>query len=354
MDVPEARGDISAAAAAALSSGHDLSNNQIQGLRNTLALVGDVLRDDDLQIALCMLYELHYRDFDDAAYDMEWSPGLISLRGWLERAHEAALRRHVGRPTAAMLNRPLADVMFELAAPADGPDLSGFMARTATAAQYRELLIHRTAYHSKEADPYTWVIPRLTGEAKSAMVEIQSDEYGNGRLERMHQQLFNRSLRAMDLDDSYGAYVDDLPATTLAAANTVSFFGLNRRMRGALAGHFGGLEMTSSIPNRKYGNGLRRLGYSRDATWFFDEHVEADAVHEQLAVRRLCEGIVKQEPALHSDVLFGAMTYLWLEDRVAESMISAWTEGVSSLRQRGSDRTSPDPANVALSLAGPT
>ena len=44
--------------------------------------------------------------------------------------------------------------------------------------------------------------------------------------------------------------------------------------------------MTSTLPNRRYGNGLRRLGARRRRDRYFDEHVEADAVHEQVAVGR--------------------------------------------------------------------
>lgn len=40
--------------------------------------------------------------------------------------------------------------------------------------------------------------------------------------------------------------------------------------------------MTSSIPNTRYAEGLRRLGFDRDAPLFFDEHVTADAVHETI------------------------------------------------------------------------
>jgi Iron-containing redox enzyme len=50
-----------------------------------------------------------------------------------------------------------------------------------TLAQLREFAIHRSAYQLKEADPHTWAIPRLTGAVKAAMVEIQADEYGDGR-----------------------------------------------------------------------------------------------------------------------------------------------------------------------------
>ena len=63
----------------------------------------------------------------------------------------------------------------------------------------------------------------------------------------------------------------------------MTLFGLHRRLRGAIAGHLAAFEMTSSLPNRTYGDGFRRLGFGGDVTGYFDEHVEADAVHEQIA-----------------------------------------------------------------------
>ena len=51
-----------------------------------------VLHDEDGQLALWILYELHYRGFDDVSDDREWDPGLIGLRGVLERGFERELR----------------------------------------------------------------------------------------------------------------------------------------------------------------------------------------------------------------------------------------------------------------------
>ena len=103
------------------------------------------------------------------------------------------------------------------------------MAKKATAEQLREFLIHKSLYQLKEADPHTWAIPRLTGRAKAALVEIQADEYGGGRPERMHSALFARTMRGLGLNDSYGGYVDVVPAITLASVNMMSLFGLNRQ-----------------------------------------------------------------------------------------------------------------------------
>src|SRR3954453_19125102 len=117
-------------------------------------------------------------------------------------------------------------------------------------------MVHRSAYQLKEADPHTWAIPRLHGGPKGAMVEVQADEYGGGRPERIHAQLFADSMSALGLDAGYGAYLDHLPAPTLATVNLMSLFGLHRRLRGAIVGHLALFEMTSSLPNRRYARGM--------------------------------------------------------------------------------------------------
>ena len=109
-------------------------------------------------------------------------------------------------------------------------------------------------------------------------------------------------------------------------------FGLHRRRRGALVGHLAAFEMTSSIPNRRYGNALRRLGYGRDVTHFYDEHVEADAVHENIAAWDLAGGLAAAEPDVAADILFGARALLQVEARWARHLTESWEQGESSLR----------------------
>jgi hypothetical protein len=163
--------------------------------------------------------------------------------------------------------------------------------------QVLEFLVHRSAYQLKEADPHSWAIPRLAGAPKAALVEIQADEYGGGRPERVHARLFADAMDALGLDSTYGAYLDHIPGVTLATVNLMSLCGLHRRLRGAITGHLALFEMTSSIPNRRYAAGLRRLGVEDPrALAFFDEHVEADAVHEQIAAVDLAGGLARMEP----------------------------------------------------------
>ena len=104
-------------------------------------------------------------------------------------------------------------------------------------------------------------------------------------------------MRGLGLNSEFGAYIESLPAITLASVNMMSFFGLHRRLRGSIAGHLAIYEMTSSIPNARYARGFRRPGFDSPVT-DYDEHVEADAVHEQIAGRDLAGGLIEQDPSI--------------------------------------------------------
>jgi hypothetical protein len=98
-------------------------------------------------------------------------------------------------------------------------------------------------------------------------------------------------------------------------------------------GHLALFEMTSSIPNRRYAAALRRLGFGEDATAFFDEHVMADAVHENIAAVDLAGGLAAQQPELGPDVLWGARALAALEGRWSRHLLSRWESGQTSLRE---------------------
>ena len=286
---------------------------------------------EDFQLALYLLYELHYRGFREVDERWEWQPSLIALRCDLEADFEASLRERLSESDGLPAPGAVGETILRLIERDDGPQLSVFMERHATLEQFREFLIHRSAYQLKEADPHSWAIPRLEGAAKAALVEVQADEYGGGRPERVHSTLFAKAMSALDLDPSYGAYLDRIPAITLATVNLMSLFGLHRRLRGAIVGHLAGFETTSPLPNGRYAKGLRRLGLGDDALDFFDEHVEADSVHENIAVYDMAQGLAQAEPDTTGNILFGVRALLHLDARFAEHLLARWEDGRSSL-----------------------
>jgi hypothetical protein len=292
--------------------------------------VADPLADDDLQLALYLCYELHYRSFPGVHPGWEWNPSLLAARGAMEECFFGALEEEV--PRQPVDPAEVGDVLFRLEAEDDGVSLSRHLEVEAGIEEFREFVI-RSFYQLKESDPHSWAIPRLTGAAKTALLEVQNDEYGGGRPERMHSRLFAKTMRELGLEDRENAYLAHAPGATLATVNLMSGFGLHRSRRGAIVGHLAMFEMTSAQPNRRYGNALRRLGFGVEATDFFDEHVEADAVHENIAAYDLAGGLARQEPELADDILFGARALLRLEDRFGRRLLAAWEEGESSLFQ---------------------
>jgi len=296
----------------------------------------DAIHDDDLQLSLFLLYAVAYGSLPQLGAHWEWDAQIITARTRLEAAFERALRAAVGVPAPPDPTRDaVAETLFAMTAPQPGPSLSRFLSRKATADQARELLVQRSIYTLREADPHSWAVPRLTGRAKVALVEIQSDEYGGGRPDRMHQTLFARSMRGAGLDETYGWYADAVPAITFASLNAMSLFGLHRRLRGACAGHLAAFEMTSSLPCKAIAEGLRRLGFGDDVVEYYDEHVEADAVHEQIAGRDLAGSLAEDEPDLLPDILFGAATCLAVDGWAADHILECWQAGRSSLRMAG-------------------
>ncbi|MER8001237.1 iron-containing redox enzyme family protein [Streptomyces sp. NPDC095613] len=321
--LPEPRGALSAAVVGAL-----------RGTHAVLPPARETERADaygeDLHLALYTLYELHYRGFACVDDRVEWDPGLLRLRGDLERRFLAALRADlptggdVAEAMAALLVEPVMD---------DGNSVSHFLQDEGQLGHLREYAALRSLYHLKEADPHAWVIPRLRGRAKAAMVAVEYDEFGAGRAEDVHARLFADLMTDLGLDPAYGRYLDAGTAEALATVNLMSLLGLHRSLRGALVGHFAAVEVTSSPGSRRLARAMRRTGAGPAARRFYDEHVEADAVHEQVVRHDVVGGLLADEPHLAPDVVFGIEATGLLEDRFGRSLLAAWRAGRTAPRR---------------------
>ncbi|MCX5041056.1 iron-containing redox enzyme family protein [Streptomyces coelicoflavus] len=282
---------------------------------------------DDLQLALYQCYELHYRGFAGVRPDLEWDPELLGVRAALERRFLAALRADT--PVHASVADAVGALLVE---PVHGEGVSHFLRDEGELWQLREYAAQRSLYHLKEADPHAWVLPRLWGRSKAAMAAVEFDEYGGGRADRVHARLFAGLMSDLGLDTTYGAHLDAASAQCLATVNMMSLFGLHRSLRGALVGHFAAVEITSSPGSRRLAEAMRRTGAGPAAEYFYDEHVEADAVHEQIVRHEVIDGLLEQEPQLAADVVFGIDATGHLEDRFGARLLADWRAGRSSLR----------------------
>ncbi|HSP27054.1 MAG TPA: iron-containing redox enzyme family protein, partial [Ilumatobacteraceae bacterium] len=223
---------------------------------------------------------------------------------------------------------------------------------TGTLEQMRELIVHRSPYQLKEGDPHTAGVQRLNGRAKQILVQIQAGEYGAdapGR--RTHAALFADTMCSLGLDPTPNAYLDVLPASSLAISNLISMFGFNRRWRGSLVGQLAAFEMTSVIPMGRYAAGLLRMGAPDRARRFYDVHVMADAEHEVMAID-MVEQQCTLEPTTADDVVFGVQSTLVVERWFAETLLRTWRllPGELAEQHTAESRSSTD-ALMTLSVA---
>ncbi|MFF4685430.1 iron-containing redox enzyme family protein [Streptomyces sp. NPDC001307] len=317
--LPSPRGSLSAAVAARLRGTGPLPRPAEAGEADPYG--------DDLQLALYLCYELHYRGFAGVGPEPEWDPDLLRVRAALEGRFLSALRADT--PGHDSLDDALAALLVE---PVEGSGVAYFLCSEGELWQLREYAAQRSLYHLKEADPHAWVLPRLWGRAKAGMAAVEFDEFGGGRADRIHARLFAALMTDLGLDAAYGGYLDAARAEMLAVVNLMSLFGLHRGLRGALVGHFADVEITSSPGSRRLAEAMRRTGAGPAAEFFYDEHVEADAVHEQVVRHEVIGGLLAEEPELAADVTFGIDTTEYLEDRLARRLLADWRAGRSSLR----------------------
>ena len=316
--LPAACGPLSEAVVTALTSGATRALPTVPGDVDPLGR--------DLQLALQTLYELHYRGFAGVDPGLEWDPELLRLRAALEAPFLAYLRENVepGDDPAAEM-----DVLSVEETSGTGP--SWFFRDEGSWEQMREYFAHRSLYHLKEGDPHAWAIPRLRGRAKASFVAVEFDEFGGGRGDRVHQQLWADLMAAAGLDPTYLGYQDRVTAETLATVNLMSLLGLHRALRGAAIGHFAAIEITSSPGSARLVAGLRRMGAPEECVHFYAEHVEADAVHEQVMRHDVVGDLVEREPELAADVVFGMRALAFLDDLSGDQLMAAWERGESSL-----------------------
>ncbi|MFG2794758.1 iron-containing redox enzyme family protein [Streptomyces sp. NPDC048419] len=289
--LPDARGELSATVLDAL----------LGGPWSSPPLDGHDPYGDDLQLALHPLYEPHYRGFEGVPDDREWDPGLLALRRPMEQRFLQALRTSV--PPHRDAEQALGDLLVEPAGH-DDTSLSHHLHRDGEVWQFREY----------------------------ALVAIEFDKFGAGRADEMHARLYADLMRDVGLETPYGHYLHTAPAEALATVNLMSLFGLHRALRGALVGHFAAVEVTSSPSSRRLAMGLRRLDAGAAAQRFYDEHVEADAVHEQVVRHEVVGGLLTDEPHRERDIVFGIHSTGFLEDRLAVCLLKAWHQQHSALR----------------------
>ena len=220
----------------------------------------------------------------------------------------------------------------------EAPSVSSFIEREATAEQLLEFMVHRSAYQLKEADPHSWALPRLWGRPKAAMVEVQADEYGNGR-EHGHPR---RAVRARDGGGRARLHLRRLPGPDpgrdpgdrqpdVAVRPAPAAARRDRRSSGAVRDDVLGAE-----PPLRHGPAAARLSARTRAC---SSTSTSSPTRCTRASRRSTwpAGSPRRTRGSGADMLWGASALLEIDGRWARHVMHAW-EGDSSSPAPGARR----------------
>ena len=180
----------------------------------------DPLIDDDLHLALYICFELGYRGFADVDPRWEGEIPLLQLRALLESSFLDAV-------DAALPSEPdvdphqIGDRLFELERDDDGPPLARFLESQASIEQFREFVVHRSAYQLKEADPHSLGDPPARAvRRRRRCSRSRSTSTAAGAASGCIPRLFAKTMRGLGLDPRHGAYLDRLPGDRRSRRST--------------------------------------------------------------------------------------------------------------------------------------
>lgn len=295
------------------------------GLDPTVELDGDDPFEHDLQLALYVLNELHYRGWVGVDDRREWEPAVATVRTRLADEFHRRLELEVGANANV---DPLAEAERLLGL--DGPSVSSHLRDHGTVEQVRESMVLRSPYQSKEADPHTFALPRFDGRTKRVFCDIQAGEYGVGH-ERSHAELFADALVGLGLDPTPNAYIDRCTGPALATSNLVTLGAMHRRLRGLVLGQLSLFEMDSVVPNQRMVECCDRLGLDPSVRPFFHIHVLADAEHQTMVEAAFLSDYPGVAPDQVRHLVVGLRAQSLIDRAIAASCVPTWEHGQRAL-----------------------
>ena len=319
MRAPATRGPVSTELLAAL--GRNDFPDHLPTLESAadaaLRATEDILYDDDLQLALLCLYELHYSGIEGVDDRWEWHPALMTVRSRIEAAFEDRLRTGVER---------------------NGLEFGGDVSSDRTPSSPQGVAEARSGWPRAGTGPpcptswpgrppwtrpaSSWPTGPSTSSRRPTRTPGRSPGCPAGQVRAWWKSRptstaaagpdgCTRSFSpgpcgALGLDPAFGP-TWTVPAITSPRSTPCRLFGLQRRLRGAIVGHLAIYEMTSSIPNA-YARGFRRLGFdavtdSSTSMWRPTRSTSRSPAGTWPAAGRA-------DPALAPDVFFGAAAVL--------------------------------------------
>lgn len=260
-------------------------------------LADAAFRENDEQ-ALEQAHRALYALYADRIWRNPNSPNRARLE-WVRAALEEGFREqldHRREEAGAELEAPsdpkLLARWFELKAlgphAAEDGRWGPFIREEAPLETMHRIVAQRSLFFLREPDPWVYAIPTLRGIPKAGLIDVMLDEYGWGKLDRMHSSVYARVMDALGLNSKIDHYESETSWQFLATLNhqwmCATAGGLSRRLIGTIFL----TEIDSPGAMRNYLAAWERLGIEDPAVLeFYDLHVEADENHSAVALNEI-------------------------------------------------------------------
>ena len=192
-------------------------------------------------------------------------------------------------------------------------------------------------HHDKHHQAYVTALngfveknPELAGKSLDEIIQMSNGKADMAPVFNNAGQHWNHILFWQNMSPQGGGMPGALETKITGDFGSVQAF--KDAFKAAAVGQFAVIELTSSPGSARLVRAARRLGCGPATEYFYAEHVEADAVHEQVLRREVLAPMLADEPHLAGDIVFGIQASQLLGGRFADEVLDAWAAGRSSLR----------------------
>jgi hypothetical protein len=261
---------------------------------------------------------------------------LLQFRQILEAAFRDQLDRT--RSEAAIdLTPPASDhgAWFEQLAlgphPFDDGSWGIYLHEHATLDAMKSVVAQRSLFFLREPDPWIYAVPTLTGVAKAGLIDLLLDEYGWGKLDRMHSTIYANLMEALDLETELDHYEYTTSWQFLATLNHQWMCALDPALSRRLVGTIYLTEAESPQAMNNYLAAWDRLGIDDPRVLeFYELHVQADENHRDVALHEVAAPVAEAEgPESAREIATGIVDARTLEAEFARSERAAAEMGVA-------------------------
>jgi hypothetical protein len=291
---------------------------------------------DQAHRALYSLYGLAVWNAGTTVDPETWRQPLGKVRGYLEQGLRRYLERRridLAPPADASLEQWMEDLALRTELPGDVP-IGRFINEQIEYDQLREIVAQRSLFFLREPDPWIYAVPTLTGPAKAGLIDLLLDEYGWGKLDRMHSSIYAVLMERLELNTEVDHYERHTSWQYLATLNYQWMVALDTAFSRRLLGVVYLTEADSPLAMTNYLAAWDRLGVTDELiTEFYDLHVHADENHRDVALKEVVMPVCAAEPGAAIEIAYGIVDGRTLEAEFGEHLLTRFERGESSLAE---------------------